>query len=158
MKEKSLRETLIEFLEKGPAHLSVKDAMTGIRVENRNKTIGKSITTIWEELEHMRLAQEDILHYTLDATWTSPPWPEGYWPEKGINLSDDQWDDTVTFFLKDLRQIVDLVNEKQIDLTEKIPHGGWHTYLREILLVIDHNAYHLGKIVHMRRLLGDLPE
>ena len=158
MKEKSFRENLLEFLQKGPAHLSIRDAITGIRVKNRHKPVKNSPTTIWEELEHLRLAQEDILRYTLDPSWQSPPWPAGYWPEKGGELTDDQWNKTITSFFADLDEIVNLVRDESIDLTETIPHGEGRTYLREILLIIDHNAYHLGKIVHMRRLLGDLPE
>ena len=158
MKEKSLRENLLEFLLKGPAHLSLKDALTGIKVNNRNKQVSNSPTTIWEELEHLRLAQEDILRYTLDPSWQSPEWPAGYWPEKGGELTDEQWDKTISLFFADLDEIVNLVRDESIDLTETIPHGEGRTYLREILLIIDHNAYHLGKIVHMRRLLGDLSE
>jgi uncharacterized damage-inducible protein DinB len=157
MKENSLRESLLEFLYKGPAHLSVENAISDIRVENRHKYVQNAATTIWEELEHMRIAQEDILQYTLDPSFTSPPWPEGYWPEKGIKFTADQWQKTVHSFLKDLDKIGDLVKDETIDLTDTIPHGEWRTYLREILLIIDHNAYHLGKIVHLRRLLGDMP-
>jgi len=157
MKEKSFRKNLLEFLQKGPGHLSVKDALNGIKVKNRLKKVPNSPTTIWEEFEHMRLAQEDILQYTLDPSWQSPPWPAGYWPDKYDKITDDQWKTTISSFFADLEEISNLVKNESIDLTERIPHGEWRTYLREILLVIDHNAYHLGKIVHMRRLLGDLP-
>jgi hypothetical protein len=157
MKEKSYRENLLEFLFKGPAHMSIQNAIDEIKIENRQKLVQNSPTTIWEEFEHMRLAQRDILQYTLDPSWQSPPWPAGYWPEKGKVLADNQWEETVASFFSDLNRIGDLVRDERIDLTKKIPHGEWRTYLREILLVIDHNAYHLGKIVHMRRLLSELP-
>lgn len=84
MKEKSFQENLLEFLYRGPAHMSVQKVMEGIRIENRGKKIPKSPTNIWEEFEHMRIAREDILRYTLDPSWKSPQWPEGYWPEKAF--------------------------------------------------------------------------
>jgi hypothetical protein len=157
MKEKSLRNSLLEFLQKGSAHLSLKEAISGIDVNNRHLRVPNSPTTIWEELEHMRLAQKDILGYTLEPSWQSPPWPAGYWPEKNDEFNNNQWDNTINSFFTDLDKIIGLVKDESIDLTNKIPHGEWRTYLREILLIIDHNAYHLGKIVHLRRLLGDFP-
>jgi uncharacterized damage-inducible protein DinB len=155
MSDKKLRENLTEFLQEGPAHASFVDALEGIHPENRNNHVNTSIHTIWEELEHMRLCQEDILRFTLDSTWKSPAWPSGYWPQETQSLSDEQWHQTISGYKADLNSVIQLVNDSTIDLTHTLPHDSWRTYLREILLIIDHNAYHLGKIVDIRKLLSD---
>jgi uncharacterized damage-inducible protein DinB len=110
--------------------------------------------SVWQELEHMRLAQEDILRYTLDASWTSLPFPEGYWPKATERLTEEAWAASVAAFFADLDEVIKLAEDSTVDLTAEIPHGEGHTYLREILLVADHNAYHLGQIVQIRRALG----
>jgi hypothetical protein len=114
--------------------------------------------SVWELLEHMRLAQEDIVEYTLDPGWVSPPFPEGYWPDTSKRVSVKAWDESVSGFLTGLRKVIKLVRNPRIDLTAKIPHGEGRTYLRQALLVADHNAYHLGQIVDVRKALGDWKE
>jgi hypothetical protein len=103
----------------------------------------------------MRIAQEDILKYTLNESWESPEWPDGYWPDDNDSMNDDTWNNTFNRFFIDLQSMIDLVNDEGLDLTEEIPHGNGRTYLREILLVANHNAYHIGKIVDIRKILGD---
>ena len=104
----------------------------------------------------MRLAQEDILRYTLDASWTSPPFPEGYWPKAAETVTEEMWAASVAAFFADLEETIKLTQDSSVDLTAEIPHGeGRHTYLREILLIADHNAYHLGQRVQTRKALGD---
>ena len=106
----------------------------------------------------MRLAQEDILRYTLDPDWVSPTFPEGYWPVDSNPVTQSDWDNSVANFLRDLGDVIKIVEDESIDLTAQIPHTEGHTYLREILLVADHNAYHLGQIAQIRKELGDWPE
>jgi uncharacterized damage-inducible protein DinB len=154
MVESALRENVVELLKAGHAHVALKDALEGLLVENRHVKPAAGTHSVWEELEHMRIAQEDILKYTLDPSWKSPKWPDGYWPQE-TSLTEAIWNKTVDGFLKDLNELVQLAQNTQIDLTAKIPHGEGRTYLREILLAADHNAYHLGQIVQARRLLGD---
>jgi hypothetical protein len=101
----------------------------------------------------MRIAQEDILRYTLDARWKSPTWPSGYWP-KATKPTEAGWRKSIEGFRRDLESVVALVRDPGVDLTAPIPHGEGHTTLREALLVADHNAHHLGQIVQARRLLG----
>ncbi len=110
---------------------------------------------MYEELEHMRLAQEDILRYTLDPTWKSPKWPDGFWPSDNDKMTEETMSSTVSRFFSDLDEAIDLVKNPEFDLTSQIPHGEGHTYLREVLLVADHNAYHLGKIVRTLSQLGE---
>ena len=102
----------------------------------------------------MRLAQEDILRYTLDASWTSPEWPSGYWPDPKLKVTDAVWSRTVEGFRRDLEAVCALAQDPGRDLTARIPHGEGRTYLRQVLLVADHNAYHTAHILAVRKLLG----
>jgi hypothetical protein len=155
MSETLLRENLTELLKMGSAHVTLSQALAGLKPENRNLIVHSNCHTIWEELEHIRLAQEDILHYILYPEWKSPPWPEGYWPDKLDFLSDEQWETTVEKFNGDMIRLIELIENLDIDLTAQLPHSKNHTYLREILLVADHNSYHLGKIVQIRKILNN---
>jgi hypothetical protein len=153
--DKNLRKNLVELLRGGSAHVSIAKALAEINPELRNFRPEPNIHSIYEELEHMRIAQEDIYRYTMHEGWESPTWPDGYWPENNDVLNADIWDSTLQKFLGDLNRVIDLVNDDSIDLTSEIPHGEGRTYLREILLVADHNAYHIGKIIDIRKMLGD---
>ena len=113
--------------------------------------------SVWELLEHLRLAQEDIIRYTLDASWASPEFPAGYWPGAAGEIDDVAWQKSVRGFRDGRQETVDLVRDRARDITAKIPHGEFRTYLRQILLVADHNAYHLAQIVQVRKALGDWP-
>ncbi len=102
----------------------------------------------------MRIAQEDILRYTLAPGWRSPKWPEGYWP-RTKRPTPAEWKASVAGFGRDLDEVIALARDPKRDLTARIPHGEGRSYLRQVLLVADHNAYHLAQIVTARRLLGD---
>ncbi len=154
MNDSILRQSLAELLRGGQAHLTPQQALAELNPALRNVRPASGGHSVWEELEHMRLAQEDILRYTLDANWVSPPFPEGYWPTATDQLTDEAWSASVKAFFADLEEVVKLAQDAKVDLTAEIPHGQGHTYLREILLVADHNAYHLGQIVQIRRALG----
>ncbi|HXK09746.1 MAG TPA: DinB family protein [Vicinamibacteria bacterium] len=153
MDEKRLRADLVELLKGGSAHLTWDRALQGLAPKLRAASPGAGLHTIWELLEHTRIAQEDILRYTLDPRWKSPEWPSGYWPSF-LDPTDAQWRKSVAGFQRDLKEVVALVRDRKVDLTAPIPHGQGHTALREVLLVADHNAHHLGQVVQARRLLG----
>jgi uncharacterized damage-inducible protein DinB len=153
MDDTVLREAIAKLLTKGQAHVAPKKALAGLDAALRGKRPAPGIHSVWEELEHMRLAQEDILRYTLDASWKSPSFPEGYWPESP-EPTDAQWSESVRRFEADLDEGVALARDPARDLTAAIPHGEGRTYLRQLLLIADHNAYHLGQIVQTRKLLG----
>ena len=108
----------------------------------------------WMLLAHMRIAQWDILDFSVNPKYKAMDWPEGYWPKSEGPPSAAAWNDSVKEFKKDLKAIAELVENSQIDLYAKIPWGEGQTILREVLLVADHNAYHLGQLVTLRRLLG----
>ena len=157
MNESVLRENLVELLQGGHAHVAAKKALADINPELRNARPADGLHSVWEELEHIRIAQEDILRYTLDASWKSPEWPGGYWPSKTEALTDETWTASVSRFFADLEEVIRLTQNESVDLTANIPHGEGRTYLRQVLLIADHNAYHFGQIVQSRKALGDWP-
>jgi DinB superfamily len=150
-----LREQLAKLLEGGEAHVNGDAALAGVNPQLRNTRPPGHEHSVWEELEHIRIAQQDILRYTLDASWKSPAWPDGYWPAGTESVTDAVWQASVDGARADLNELIALVQDTTLDLTARIPHGGWRTYLRQILLVADHNAYHFGQIVQTRKALGD---
>lgn len=156
MDEAALRRTLTEMLRASGAHLGLKDALKGLRPEWRTHR-PPGLHSIWQLVEHMRITQEDILCYTLEPGWTSPEWPKGYWPENPSDLPEARWQETLMGFRRDLERVIALVQDPTLDLTAPLPHGEGRTYLRQVLLVADHNAYHTGQVVDIRRLLGDWP-
>jgi uncharacterized damage-inducible protein DinB len=155
MDDAAFRQELVGILEGGHAHVTAKHALASLPPGRRNTRPSDELRSVWEELEHLRIAQHDILRYTLDAKWKSPKWPEGYWPEPVKKITDEIWTRSTRAFFRDLKSVVALAKDTQRDLTAAIPHGEGRTYLRQILLVADHNAYHLGQIVTVRKLLGE---
>ena len=155
MDDAILRESLVELLRGKQAHVGVRQAIEGLRPELRHVRPEAGLHSVWEDLEHMRIAQEDILRYTLDPSWQSPEWPGGYWPRPAEQVTDEMWQSSVSAFFADLEEVKKLVTDATVDLTASIPHGEGKTYLREVFLVADHNAYHLGQIVQTRKLLSD---
>ena len=153
MDDSRLRRDLLELLGGKSAHVGVDAAFADLAPKHRAARPLADGHTIWELLEHMRLAQEDIIRYTLESDWTSPVWPDGYWPEIE-KPSEEQWQASLRGFGHDLEEVKTLVRDPARDLTAEIPHGKGRSYLREVLLVADHNAYHLGQVVEIRRLLG----
>jgi uncharacterized damage-inducible protein DinB len=152
--DKAFREQLVALLTKGQAHVTLGGALRDLAPEWRGRRPAPGIHSIWEELTHVRIAQEDILRYTLDPAWKSPPFPEGYWPAPESIPTDAQWDAALSGFRRDLEDTCALARDPARDLTTLIPHGEGRTYLRQVLLIADHNAYHLGQIVQTRKLLG----
>lgn len=154
MSDKLLRENLLEVLTKGAAHVSFEKSIQNIPAEMRGKKAGEGHHSIYQELEHIRIAMEDLINYTLDPNWKSPDWPKDFWPPDNDKIPDDAWNKTISGIRKEFNKTVDLVNNTSVDLTSEIPHGEGRTYIREILLIIDHNSYHLGKILSARKALG----
>jgi uncharacterized damage-inducible protein DinB len=152
--DRGLRQQLVALLTKGHAHVALDQALDGLAPELRGRRPAPGIHSVFEELEHMRLAQEDILRYTLDARWKSPKWPQGYWPVESRQPAPAEWEGVVAGFRSDLAAMCALARDPKRVLTDRIPHGEGRTYLRQVLLVADHNAYHLGQIVQTRKLLG----
>lgn len=148
-----LRHHVINLLTKAEAHVDLRGTVTKLPRELRGKKPPGAPHTPWQLLEHMRIAQWDILQFSLDAQHKSPKWPEEYWPKTEAPPSDQAWEKSVADLLSDLDSVCHLVSDPKHDLFAKIPHGEGQTLLREALLVADHNAYHLGELVMLRRIL-----
>jgi DinB superfamily len=150
----ALREHVLYLLKGGGAHLSFDEVIKKFPEELRGKKVKGAPHTAWQLLEHMRLAQWDILEFSRDPKHVSPQFPEGYWPKTGAPPTDAAWTTSVKNFKKDLNAMQKLVEDTSSDLYARIPHGEGQTLLREALLVMDHNSYHLGQLVLLSRLLG----
>ncbi|MDQ5839328.1 MAG: DinB family protein [Acidobacteriota bacterium] len=148
-----MREQLLYLLRGGGAHIKFDEAVKDFPAGLINAKAEGVPYTPWHLLEHMRIAQWDILEFSRSASHVSPEWPEGYWPDKGREASADDWQRSVEAFRADLRAIEELAEDPATDLYARIPHGEGQTILREVLLVADHNAYHLGALVTLRRTL-----
>jgi len=152
--DKVMREQLIELLRGGGAHLTFDDALADLPADLRGAKPPGQPHTPWRLVEHMRIAQRDILDFSKDGRHRSPPWPRGYWPEHDAPPKPADWDKSVRAFRADLKEMQDLVADPKADLLAPIPHGKGQTIFREAMLVADHNAYHVGQLVLLRRLLG----
>lgn len=150
----SLRQHLVELLKGGHAHTKFEDAVKGLPAKLRGAKPENFPHSPWMLVEHIRIAQWDILEFSRNAKHKSPKWPEGYWPKTAEPTSADGWDKSVEQVHADLKAMEDLVNDPKTDLFAKIPGGDGQTILREALLVADHNAYHVAQIIDVRRLLG----
>ncbi len=151
-----LREHLVRSLRGGQAFISFEKTLSGVKPELINVRPGEALHSVYEELEHMRIAQNDLLYYAFEEGWEPTPWPEGFWPVPGFEASWGDWEAAVEGFMGDLGKAVELVEDPEIDLLSVIPGSvNEFTYLREITIIIEHNAYHLGKIVDIRKALGD---
>jgi DinB superfamily len=155
---KSLREHLLYLLRGGGAHLHFEKAVADIPPALRGRTVPPVPHSPWRLLEHLRICQWDILEFSRNPGHVSPPFPDGYWPRGDAPPDDRAWDRAVDAFRTDLAAMCDLVADPATDLFAPIPHGDGQTVLREALLVADHNSYHLGQLVVVRRLLGCWPE
>ena len=152
--EQALRQHLVELLKGGSAHAKFEEAVKDFPERLRGKKPEGQPHTAWRLLEHMRIAQWDIVEFSRNSRHVSPEWPEGYWPEGDAPPSAAAWDKSVKQFRADLKAMQELVQDAQTDLYARIPWGDGQTILREALLVADHNAYHLGELLMVRRLLG----
>jgi hypothetical protein len=154
----ALREHLAALLKGGGAHARFSQAIADFPAEKRGMNAPGLPHTGWQLLEHLRIAQSDILEFSRDAKHVSPKWPEGYWPETSAPPDETAWDKSVAAFDRDLQEAIKLVKNPKTDLYAKIPHGDGQTILREVLLIADHNAYHLAQMVDVRRALGVWPK
>lgn len=149
----SLRKHVLYVLRGGGAHLSFDDFVSSFPADLCNRQVGGLPYTPWQILEHMRIAQWDILEFSRDPNHVSPDFPKGYWPNPNELGTPALWQRSIDEFRKDLQQMEELVEDPSTDLYARIPHGQGQTILREALLIADHNAYHLGVLAVMARIL-----
>jgi hypothetical protein len=158
MDEKALREHLRQALDSHEAHVARKKALEGVPAKYRGVRAPGAPHSLWELLEHMRIATWDILEFSRDAKHKSPDWPGGYWPGKPGPPDAGAWSESIKALDRDLGAMGKLLTDRNTDLTAPIAGGSGQTLLREALLIADHNAYHLGQFVLVRKLLGCWPE
>lgn len=149
--EGRLREHILELLEGKFAHIDLEIALRDFPHSEINTRLPHSPHTAWELLEHIRLAQSDILEFSRDSKHVSPDFPDGYWNK--TEASPAEWLKSVEQVLRDLEAMRALVRDKNVDLFARLAHGDGQTILREALLVADHNAYHLGQLMLLRRMV-----
>src|ERR1035437_7540909 len=148
-----LHKHLLDLLRMKGAHLNFDDAVAGFPAALRGAKPQGAPHTPWQLLEHLRIAQWDILDFSRNPTYQEMKWPDDYWPKTAAPPDDAAWDQSVEQFRQDLKAMEDLISRSNVDLTARIPHGTGQTVLREALLVADHNSYHLGQLVLVRKML-----
>jgi uncharacterized damage-inducible protein DinB len=154
MDQTSVREHLGRILAWEDAHVGYDKAVHGIPVALRGKRPAKLPYSAWQLIEHLRITQKDILDFCRDSNYQERKWPDDYWPASAAPPSAKSWADSIRRFREDREALQQLAADPDIELTARIPHGSGQTYLRELLLVADHTAYHVGQLVLVRRLLG----
>jgi len=152
--DQSLRNELVSLLEGGNAHVKFDDAIANFPSRLRGQKPADLPYSAWGLLEHMRLAQSDMLEFSRNPNYESPKWPDDYWPQTEAPPNDAAWEKSIKDFRSDLREMVKLVSDPKSDLYTPFPWGDGQNLLREALQIADHNAYHLGELLVVRRLLG----
>ena len=153
MSDQAVREHLCDLLQGGGAHLNFEQAIADLPEDLRGAKVHGASHTPWRLLEHLRICQWDLLEFSRNPDHVSPDFPDGYWPAGDGPPDAESWDHSVQAFRDDLQALMDLVADPDTDLYARIPHGDGQTILREVLLAADHNAYHLGQLVCLRRCL-----
>jgi DinB superfamily len=152
--DQSLRDHLLYLLSGEGAHAKFEDVIDEFPEQLHGEKVKNFPHTAWMLLEHLRIAQWDILEFSRNAKHKSPDFPSGYWPKEETPPSAAAWDKSVRGFRSDLKAMQELVANPKSDLHAPFPWGGGQTLLREAMLVADHNSYHLGQLVTLRRMLG----
>jgi DinB superfamily len=158
MNDRQLREHVNYLLGGGGAHVAFQPAVADLPARLRGVRPAGVPHSPWRLVEHMRIAQWDILEFSRNPKHVSPDFPDGYWPDGDAPPDKNAWNQSVRRFRADLKAMQDLVADTSVDLLAPIPHGDGQTILREALLVADHNAYHIGQLVIVRRALGAWPD
>ena len=153
----ALRAQLASYLDWHDAHASFDAAVDGVPADKRGLTATGVPHSLWQLLEHLRIAQHDILDFCVNADYEEMKWPDDYWPKSPAPPTPGAWDQSIAAYRRDREAMQALARDPAVDLFAKIPHGSGQTCLREILLVVDHAAYHIGQMVFVRRLLGIWP-
>jgi len=152
--DKPLRDQLLKLVSGSEAHADFNSAIEDWPVQLAGAKVANFPHTAWMLLEHMRIAQWDILEFSRNPKHVSPKWPEGYWPESESPATEKEWEQSIASYKQDLKSLEKLVANPKSNLHEKFPWGNGQTLLREALLVADHNSYHLGQLVMLRKCMG----
>ncbi|GAA4807445.1 DinB family protein [Olivibacter ginsenosidimutans] len=151
---KQLKTQLLDRFTKSGAHADLFDALHGISWEQAGEIDEHFPYNIWQLAEHIRIAQYDILEFCNNTTYTSPHWPSGYWPKQASPKDSQEWKKTIDSIRADHRAFAELLKQEDLDILKRFDHGAGQSFFNEALLIIDHNAYHVGQIVLIRKLKG----
>lgn len=153
-----VRAELLHLLRGGNAHMTFDQAVANFPMDKLNSRPPNIGYSPWHLLEHIRIAQWDILEFIQNPDHVSPPWPGGYWPAREVQANRIGWNETIESFQKDLQSLEDIVSDPNTDLCAPIPHATEYTIFREILVVCDHTAYHVGEFAILREVMGTWPQ
>lgn len=153
-RDQAIRSQVSSLLDWQDAHAGFETILEGIPAKLRGVAPEQLPYTPWQLLEHLRLTQRDILDFCRNPDYTEPHWPADYWPATAAPPTEKAWQESIQAFLADRAAMKQLAQDATVDLLSPIPHGSGQTILRELLLLADHNAYHLGELVVVRRCLG----
>jgi hypothetical protein len=157
MTQQTWKEIVASALDWEQAHAGLDSTLAGLPAELRGKRPEGLPHSIWELLEHIRRGAHDLLEFCTNENYTEPKWPDDYWPKSPAPKTDAEWNACIEAIHADTGALAKFVVEGDRDLTAKIPHGSGQTYLRTVLVAIDHMGYHVAQIVDARRLLGAWP-
>lgn len=149
-----LVKNLVDLIEKGNAHISLDKALENVPFDVLGERPDNLPYSIWQIIEHIRIAQWDILEFSRDANHVSPEWPEGYWPKETAPQSQDAWQKCVEKIKTERSSFIELIENAGDDLFKPFEHGNGQSLLKEALVLADHNSYHCGEIIVIRRLLN----
>jgi hypothetical protein len=152
-----LREQLLALLRGGNAHMNLDQAVADFPMDHINTRPPNVSYTPWHLVEHLRRTQLDILEFIRDPDYVSPEWPKGYWPDQDETTDRAGWEKSILEFRADLESIMELVKDPHTDFFSPIPHAPGYTIFREVLLVADHNAYHIGEFAILRQVMNTWP-
>ncbi|MXV50189.1 DinB family protein [Pedobacter sp. HMF7647] len=152
--EQIIRKELADMINKGNAHATFEDAVKNISKENRTKVPEKLPYSLWQLIEHIRIAQWDIIEFCKNPDHQSPEWPKEYWVDN-LEPTDEQWNNTLNTIRQDRNDFLEYLADLNNHLYKPFNHGNGQNLLREAMLISDHNAYHTGEIIILRRLLND---
>lgn len=155
--DRLLREHVLSLLRSENAHMSFDEAVADFPPEHMNSRVPNGSYTPWHILEHLRLAQRDILDFMIDPNYSEPKWPDDYWPPRDATASPKEWEQTIAGFRADLAELERLVQNEGFALEQTVPWGNGQTHLREFLVVADHNAYHVGEFGVLRQVMQTWP-
>jgi uncharacterized damage-inducible protein DinB len=151
------RAILASSLDWHEAHATFDDAVAGLTAELRGRRPDQYPHSAWELVEHIRLTQADLVAFMQDASYVAPKWPDDYWPAGPVPASAEEWSNSIAAVQRSREELQQIAVRPTLDLTTKIPWGEGQTYLRTILVAVDHMAYHVGQLIAVRRLLGAWP-
>jgi hypothetical protein len=154
MSDTALREQLAKFLDWEEAHASYDKAVAHLAPESRGVRPNGYAHSAWELVEHLRITQRDILSFCVDSHYEEMKWPDSYWPPTAAPPTALAWDESIDAYRRDREALKKLARDTGVDLFAKVPNGSGQTYLRELLLVVDHASYHVAQLVDVRRQLG----